>query len=104
MEVVPIMGFDSDPEFIYTIENNEIMSISSLDGNINILIDKLYNWDVLIQFLKIMIDFCPGFDMFLDTKNISEIEFQNLVGNIKIPKCRIDTVETYKNNKILVKQ
>jgi hypothetical protein len=42
--------------------------------------------------------------MFLDTKNISEIEFQNLVGNIKIPKCRIDTVETYKNNKILVKQ
>jgi hypothetical protein len=56
MEVVPIMGFDSDPEFIYTIENNEIMSISSLDGNINILIDKLYNWDVLIQFLKIMID------------------------------------------------
>ena len=95
MEVVLVSRFDMNkPTYLFTIENNKIISVNSPDNNTNISMNKLCDWDTLISFIKIL----NGDDIIdPDQSNITNDKFWNLMDNIEIPKCHINIDSHYEN-------
>jgi hypothetical protein len=94
------------PKYIFTIENNKIISVSSINANVNISIDKLYNWNILKDFIMIMTNYYFVCIIDKNELNISNDKICHLIASIKIPNilvsiidigCQVSTIGAYHN-------
>jgi hypothetical protein len=84
---------------IFTIKNNKIVSIWDSEENIKFEVDKLLKWETLIDFIKCISVYSRSFEIDPES-SVNEEILQSLIGDIKIPKCKVQ-VQAHKNKALI---